>query len=195
MDSFISDVLIKKEIVASKKAVALIAVTSFVLFTALGAYLYIPLGFTPVPLTLQTFFVLLSGAMLGRRWGTFSQTIYLILGATGVPFFVAGSWGFAHIVGPTGGYLLGFVFAAYVVGKILSRRDSMFSIIIALVCGELIILLSGAAWLWVGLHFSLRGAFYLGVLPFIPGDAIKLTAAALICKNYFRRAKILFYSA
>lgn len=188
-----SDVLLKKEIVASRAVIASIGVMSFVLFTALGAYVYIPLGFTPVPLTLQTFFVLLSGVILGGRLGVLSQTIYLSLGMTGLPLFAAGTWGFAHIFGPTGGYLLGFIFAAYVIGKIVSNKDSMASIIIALICGEFIILLSGAAWLWAGFHFNLRQAFYLGVLPFISGDTIKLLAAIFLCKKYIKRAKVLFY--
>lgn len=193
MISSISKALIKKEVVSSQVQIALIGAVSFILFTALGAYVYIPLGFTPVPLTLQTFFVLLSGAILGRRLGTLSQTTYVILGAAGIPFFVSGGGGLTHLAGPTGGYLLGFVLAAYVIGKLLSERDSMFSIVIALTSGELIILLSGAAWLWVGLHFGLKQAFYLGVLPFIPGDAIKLTAAVVVCKKYLPRARTLFY--
>ncbi|NQT90593.1 MAG: biotin transporter BioY [Candidatus Omnitrophica bacterium] len=184
--------LIKKEVIASRSAVALIGVTCFVLCTALGAYVYIPLGFTPVPLTLQTFFVLLSGAILGRRLGSLSQGAYLILGAAGIPLLSAGSFGLARIAGPTGGYLIGFVLAAYIVGKIVSGKGSLLSIITALICGELIILLSGAGWLYAGFHFSLRQALYMGILPFIPGDIIKIVVATLIIRKYLARSKELF---
>jgi len=189
----ISGALTKKEIVTGKTVTALIGIFGFVLFTALGAYVYIPLRITPVPITLQTFFVLSSGAILGRRLGSLSQVLYFALGATGLPLFLSGSWGISHIFGPTGGYLLGFVAASYIIGGILNRRDSTTAIVIALIIGELVILIFGAAWLWAGLHFSLKQAFYLGVLPFIPGDTLKLIAAVIICKRYLKRAKALFY--
>jgi len=185
--------VLNNEIISSKILVRLVGITSFVIFMAFGAYVYIPLRFTPVPITLQTFFVLLSGAILGRKDGALSQIIYLALGITGIPMFLSGSFGIAYIFGPTGGYLLGFITAAYVIGRILSMRDDTIGIITALVAGEFAILFLGACWLRFVLHFSVRDAFFLGVVPFVPGDMIKLAVAAYISKTYIRRAKVLFY--
>lgn len=192
MNNSVSAAIIGKEIVSSKTATTIIGIASFVLLTALGAYVYIPLGFTPVPITLQTFFVLSSGAILGRRLGPISQITYIILGVTGLPMFLSGSFGLAYLLGPTGGYILGFVIASYVIGKLLQNNDSLISIVTALIIGEAIILSLGAGWLWVGLRFSLTKAFYLGVIPFIPGDIIKIIVASFICKKYIKRARSLF---
>ncbi len=194
MNNSVSIAISRKEVISNKAAIAIIGITSFVLLTALGAYVYIPLGFTPVPITLQTFFVLLSGAILGKKYGFISQIAYILLGATGLPLFLSGTFGFAHLLGPTGGYILGFVIASYLIGKILQYKDSTAAIFIALIVGEAIILSLGAGWLWVGLGFSLSKAFYLGALPFIPGDIIKLMAAFIICKKYLKRSKSLFSS-
>ncbi|MFH1867742.1 MAG: biotin transporter BioY [Candidatus Omnitrophota bacterium] len=192
MNNSISVSLTKNEIISSKTATAIIGVVSFVLLTTLGAYVYIPLGFTPVPITLQTFFVILSGAILGKKFGAISQISYIALGATGLPMFLSGSFGLAYLLGPTGGYILGFVAASYAIGKLLRNNDSLVSIVTALIIGEAIILSLGAGWLMAGLRFSLSNAFYLGVLPFIPGDIIKIIVASLICKKYLKRAKFLF---
>lgn len=193
MYNSLSAVVTKREIIQGRLAIALMGVITFVLFTALGAYVYIPLRFTPIPITLQTFFVLLSGGLLGKRLGPLSQAAYLVLGAAGFPLFLTGSFGFSYMFGVTGGYLVGFVLAAYVIGRLLKEKDSTAAIIIALTAGELIILSCGGAWLWIGLNFGFKQALYLGVLPFIPGDTIKLIAAILICRKYFSRAKSLFY--
>ena len=90
----------------------------FVALMSLGAYVRIPVFFTPVPITLQTLFVVLSGAMLGKKWGMASQAIYISLGAIGLPVFQGYGYGMGHILGPTGGYLAGFVLASYVVGSL-----------------------------------------------------------------------------
>jgi biotin transport system substrate-specific component len=102
-----------KEFISSKKAVAAIGVTFFVLATALSAYVRIPVPGSPVPITLQTFFVLLAGAVLGRKLGAASQIGYVILGAVGLPIFQGAGYGIAYLFGPTGGYLMGFAAAAY----------------------------------------------------------------------------------
>ena len=187
--NIVATTLSRKEIITDKKTIALIGIISFVLFTALGAYVYVPLAFTPVPLTMQTFFVLLSGALLGKRLGSLSQAVYILLGMGGIPLFSAGSFGLMRIAGPTGGYLFGFVLAGYAVGKMLKNKDSLSSIAIALTIGALIILLSGAGWLCLGLGFSIKNAFLLGVVPFMPGEILKVAAAAIICRKYLKRAK------
>src|SRR3989339_1178484 len=88
----------------------------FAALTAAVSPIKIPLGFTPVPITLQTLMVLLSGAMLGARYGALSQFLYLVLGAAGLPVFAGGSGGIASLFGPTGGYLFSYPIAAFIVG-------------------------------------------------------------------------------
>ena len=183
----------KKEIISNRTVIGLIGTLLFMALTALGAHVYIPLSFTPVPITLQTFFVLLSGALLGKRLGPLSQSLYIAMGATGAGIFFSGSSGLAYIMGPTGGYLIGFVVATYLMGRILRNRDSLAAIIIAMVIGELTILSFGVLWLCAGLKFSLNQAIYMGAIPFIAGDIVKLLAASLICNRYLGRAKRLFY--
>jgi biotin transport system substrate-specific component len=131
--------------------------------------------------------------MLGKRLGSLSQVLYILLGATGLPLFLSGASGLLYIFGPTGGYILGFALASYAIGKILSLKDSIVDIIVAFIIGELLILFSGAGWLWLGLRFSLREALYLGLFPFIPGDILKLIIAVFLCKKYLKRSKALFY--
>jgi len=94
-----------------------ISLTSlFAVLTALGAYIIIPLPFTPVPITMQTFFVYLAAAILGSRLGTLSMVIYLCLGVAGLPVFHGGLAGFGVLGGPTGGYIFGFILGSYVIG-------------------------------------------------------------------------------
>lgn len=110
--------------------------------TAVGAYIYIPVG--PVPIVLSTLFVLLSGLLLGGRWGLTSMGLYLLVGAMGIPVFAGGKGGLAHFVGPTGGYLFGYVLSACVAGYVSERgRGSAVSDTIAVVVGSLSIYLIG----------------------------------------------------
>jgi len=194
MGASVALTLTKREIIQDRLAITCIGTISFVLLTALGAYIYIPLGFTPVPITLQTFFVLLSGALLGRRLGSLSQGIYLLLGGLGLPIFLSGAFGFYYILGPTCGYLVGFVAASYIIGRMLKNSESTAAILSALIVGELVILFCGAGWLKFGLGLGTRKAFYLGVLPFVPADTIKIIVAAFICRKYLQRSKQLFYN-
>lgn len=183
---------VSRDIINNRTVDAVIGVVSFVLFISLGAHVYVPLGFTPVPFTMQTFFVLLSGALLGKRLGSISNILYIALGATGLPLFSSGSWGIMHLFGPTGGYLLGFVACAYIIGTIVDRNDSMTGILSALIIGEAVILLSGACWLYVVSGFSIRNAYYLGIAPFVPADIIKITTALFLCKACIKRSRAIF---
>jgi len=186
-------VIAKKELVKNKIVVCLLGVTSFTLLTWLGAYIYIPLKATPIPITMQTLFVFLSGAILGKKFGALSQTLYLTLGVVGIPFFAGGLFGIFHLFGPTGGYILGFVAASYIIGRILEKRDGLFSIIAAFIIGAIAIFTFGAGWLAFGLGFGINKAFYLGILPFIPGCIMKIVIAAIITKSCLKRSKQLFY--
>ena len=147
------------------------------LLIALSAQIAIPLWFTPVPLTGQTFAVLLVGAALGSRRGAAALALYLLEGGIGLPFFAMGASGWP--AGPSGGYLLGFVAAAYVVGLLAERGwDRRFvTAAVAMLAGEAAIYAVGLPWL--GFYVGPEKAVPLGLLPFIPGDAVKLALAAL----------------
>lgn len=155
-----------------------VLITAFSLITALAAQVAIPLPFTPVPITGQTFAVLLGGALLGAKRGALSMLLYLSEGAIGLPVFAGGSSGFAKLAGPTGGYLIGFVVAAFLVGALAERGwDRRFwSAVAAMLIGEGAIYLFGLSWL---ARFVPSGkVFTLGMLPFLPGDLIKILLAA-----------------
>ncbi|GEM_PF-93400 len=149
------------------------------LLVALMAQVKIPLPFTPVPLTGQTFAVLLVGAALGSRRGAASLLLYLAQGMLGLPVFAGGAGGPAYLFGPTGGYLVGFVCAAFLVGRLAENgQDKRFrTALLVFLVGELVIYLCGVSWLAV--HIGFEKALTAGLLPFLPGDAVKLLAAAL----------------
>jgi len=149
--------------------------------TAAGAYLAIPIG--PVPIILQNLFVFLSGLLLGPRWGAASIGVYLLAGALGLPVFAGGVGGIGRFAGPTGGYLLGFLPAVYVIGWIsgTSQKHGLRDII-AMVCGSLIIYAFGISWLKILTGMTLAKTLALGMFPFILGDALKIAVAVPIAK-------------
>lgn len=156
----------------------------FSLLTALAAQIAIPLPFTPVPVTGQTFAVLLTGALLGSRTGAAAMAAYLLEGIAGLPVFAGGTSGIGKIVGPTGGYLLSFPAAAFAVGFLAERGwdRRLRTAIPAMLVGNAIIYAVGLPWL--GLHAAVLppGTTVLaaGLLPFIPGDLYKLFLAAAL---------------
>lgn len=150
------------------------------LFVAALAQVEIPLPFTPVPITGQTFGVLLVGAALGSKRGAASLGLYLAEGALGLPFFAGGAHGFSIVIGATGGYLIGFIVAAYFVGQLAERgleRDTRTSFI-PFLTGTVITYACGVTWLAIMLG-SFSKAIEFGLLPFLIGDAIKLIAASI----------------
>ena len=160
---------------------AFVLVVAFSLLTALAAQVAVPLPFTPVPITLQTFMVLLTGALLGRRLGALAMFAYLIEGAGGLPFFAFGHSGIAYLLfAPTSGYLLSYPLAAFLTGWLAERGwDRKFlPAAAAMALGSLVILAGG----WLGLlrFFSPATAFITGVAPFLVGDLIKLALAAAV---------------
>ena len=173
----------KREMVLKTKGMIFCAL--FAALTGVGGLIAIPLPFTPVPITLQTFFTFLAGAILGKYLGALSQLIYLLLGVVGIPVFAKGSSGIGILLGPTGGYLAGFVPAAFLVGWILERKEKppLGLIFLAMVVGLLAIYLPGVGWLmWVA-RMNLVKALLLGALPFLPGDGIKIVLGAFIVKR------------
>jgi biotin transport system substrate-specific component len=157
--------------------VALIIAGSLV--TAAAARLAVPLPWSPVPLTGQTFAVLLTGAALGARRGLLAQALYLTEGAMGLPFFAGGLGGPLAFAGPSGGFLVAFPLAAAVTGLLAERGwDRRFgTMLAAMLLGSVVILVSGLAVLS---HFVPADRLLAaGLLPFLPGDVIKAVAAAL----------------
>lgn len=154
-------------------------VVGFSLLVALAAQIVVPLPFTPVPLTGQTFAVLLTGALLGSRLGAAALALYVAEGALGLPFFRGGAAGLAHLTGPTAGYLLAFPLAAFVTGLLAERGwdRRVWTAAAAMFVGSLVILACGWAWLAL-LTGSASSAFQQGVAPFLPGDLLKIALAA-----------------
>lgn len=158
----------------------LILIVLGALFVAIFAQVKIPLLFTPVPLTGQTFAVLLVAAALGSKRGAASMAFYIALGALGFPVFAGGASGVAYLSGATLGYLIGFILAAYVVGLLAERglERSVRTSIIPFLVGTVIIYACGVMWLTIVLG-SFSRAITVGLIPFLIGDTIKLIAAAL----------------
>lgn len=155
-------------------------VVGFSLLTALSAQVVIPLPFTPVPITGQTFAVLLTGALLGSRLGALAMIAYLIEGAAGLPFFRGGNGGAAYLfLTPTAGYLFSYPLAAFLTGWLAERGwdKKLWTAAAAMAFGSLVILAAGWSWLALALHDGAL-AFRQGVAPFIIGDAIKIALAA-----------------
>ena len=149
--------------------------------TAAGAYLAIPIG--PVPIVLQNLFILLAGLLLGSRWGSASVAVYLLAGACGLPVFAGGMGGIGRIVGPTGGYLIGYLPAVFVIGLISEKGGQQIVFdVIAMICGSLIIYILGVSWLKMVTGMTFSTALATGMYPFLLGDALKIAAAVPIAK-------------
>jgi biotin transport system substrate-specific component len=156
-------------------------VVAFSLLVALSAQVAIPLPFTPIPVTMQTFVVLLAGALLGSRLGALTLAAYVLEGAAGLPFFSAGRGGvFYLMLTPATGYLLAYPLAAFATGWLAERGwDRRYlSAAAAMLVGSFVILAGG----WLGfLRFAPAAqAFTLGVAPFVPGDLLKVALAAAV---------------
>lgn len=152
-------------------------VAGFSLLTALAAQVVVP--FYPVPVTAQTFAVLLTGALLGSRLGALAMILYLAEGAAGLPFFQAGHGGLVYLItSPTAGYLFSYPAAAFVVGALAERGwDRRYvSAVAAMTLGSILILACG--WAWLARIGGPAWAFGYGVAPFLIGDAIKIALAA-----------------
>jgi biotin transport system substrate-specific component len=147
-----------------------------------GAFLAIPIG--PVPIVLQNFFVLLAGLLLGGRWGLFCLGVYLLAGACGLPVFAGASGGLGRLFGPTGGYLIGYLPAVFTVGVISRRLGHRWAgDLLALTCGAALVYACGVPWLKLVTGMGWGKAMALGMLPFLPGDALKIAAAIPVART------------
>lgn len=158
----------------------------FTLLTILSAQIRIPLPFTPVPMTLQTFVVPLAGGFLGASWGAGSMILYMILGIVGLHTFAAASSGMAFFFAPTAGYVSGFIVAAGWMGWARDRLRGPFQIFLALILSHLVIFACGVAGLLVNTSMDVTEAINKGVLPFLLGDAIKLPASYFVLLTYLK---------
>ena len=158
--------------------------------TAAGAFIVIPLP--PVPITAQTFFLNVAAILLGGPLACVSQFIYVMLGVVGIPVFAGGKAGLGVLFGPTGGYLLGFIIAAFVIGTMnrMKKGAGLFWYIFSMLVGMLIIDLLGCVQLSLVAKMSFKKALAVGALPFIPGDIIKILLAAIVSSRLKGRVKV-----
>lgn len=168
---------------------SVILVVAAAAVTALAAQWEIHLPFTPVPITGQTFAVLLTGAALGAKLGAAGQTLYVGLGAIGLPIYSGGDGGWETAqAGGTTGYLIGFIVAAGLVGYLAERRqDRTFpTMFTAFIAGSFVIYLFGVIGLMIIFDMTATEAIVVGVVPFVLGDVIKAAAAGLLLPGAWR---------
>jgi len=154
--------------------------------TAVGAQIQTPLPFSPVPVVLSNFFAILAGLVLGPRLGAASQVVYVLLGFAGAPVFAGLHGGPQVLAGPTGGYLIGFILAAAASGALAGRDPDVSRALVAAAVAAALIYVVGVPWLAAVTHMGLRKAVAVGVLPFLPGDALKVAAAAVVTPPLLR---------
>lgn len=175
---------IAKSVLPRTRITTIGLMVGFALLTAIAAQITIPVPGTPVPITGQTFAVLLAGAALGSRAGAGSQAIYWALGAIGLPFYAEASGGWEVATGATAGYLVGFIVAAWIVGALAERGQDrrVWSAIPAFLAGNAVIYLFGVPWLLYSVEaFStMPEALAAGFTPFVIGDIVKIVAAGLL---------------
>lgn len=170
----------------NNKTRTLVFCAMFTALTAICSQIAIPLP-GDVPLSLATFVVMLSGALLGRFGGAVSMIVYVLLGAVGVPVFAGFRGGLDRVVGPTGGYIIGYIFMALVIGLIVSFLGTRFwASAFAMLTGAVVCYAFGTAWYMISTGSALWPALLACVIPFLPGDAIKIGLAA-VCTARLKR--------
>lgn len=162
------------------KATALVVLLSF------AALVRIPLPFTPVPVTLQNFVVFLGAAFLGARPAVTAVLAYIGLGVAGVPVFSGWGAGALYLLGPTGGYLIGFAAAAWIVaaGCRLNRRKSLSGFVASMIAGVIAVYACGAFWLVLFYGWGMKNIYFLGILPFVAPDVMKAVLAAVAVQRF-----------
>lgn len=166
----------------------LASVVGFAFLTAALAQWQIPLGFTPVPITGQTLGVVLAGATLGSRNGAASMGLYWVFGAIGLPFYSGGDGGWEAATGSTAGYLVGFVVAAWLVGKLAENRQDrkVLTAIPAILAGSVVIYMFGVSWLMSSLDVDLAQGLAWGFAPFVVGDLLKIALAGTLLPGLWK---------
>jgi biotin transport system substrate-specific component len=184
LPTVLSDLIAFPQVMDNRRTKDVTLVVGGALFTAVAAQIVIHLGFTPVPLTGQTFAVLAVGSALGARRAMASQMLYWMLGAVGLPFYANGASGWSTASGATAGYFFGFILASGLVGWFADQRNdrNYMSSLSAMTLGSAIIYLCGALWLAHSLNIPVasgsKNAISMGVSPFLAGDVIKMALVA-----------------
>ncbi|ATW28811.1 biotin transporter BioY [Candidatus Formimonas warabiya] len=158
------------------------AIAMFAALTAVLSQIAVPLPFSPVPVTLQTFAVVFTGIVLGSRKGTGALIVYTLMGLFGLPVFSQAKSGLSVLVGPTGGYLFGFIIAAFLIGKIVERSAQVtyFRALVALVIGVTVIYAAGVIQLKFVMNVTFPEAFAMGAAPYLPLEVVKVLVGAYL---------------
>jgi len=172
----------------------IVLVGTFAALTAVGAFIRVP--FFPVPFTLQVFFVLMAGILLGPVLGALSQAVYVLIGLLGFPVF-AGGGGPGYVLMPSFGFLIGFIAGAYVIGYMFNLRKTptYLWMIASMLVGLAAIYLIGILGLYLNLNYvmqksiSLTKTFWIGMIIFLPGDIVKIAVSAYLAQNLIPRLK------
>jgi biotin transport system substrate-specific component len=163
----------------------------FAALTAVLSQIAIPIG--PVPVNLATFMVFCAGALLGSRLGALSLAVYVLLGAAGAPVFAMFRGGFSALAGPTGGYIIGYIPAAFLTGLLtekINKSNKIYLHLAAMLAGMLTCFTLGTAWFVLSTGTGFAESLMICVIPFLPGDFLKIAAAALLAKR-LRQARFL----
>lgn len=159
----------------------LILCSIFAALTAVGSQIFIPLPFSPVPINLALLFVFLSGSLLGAKGGAVAQIVYVLLGLVGLPVFAGLTGGPGIVAGPTGGYIIGYILAAIIIGLFHEKEKTpAFIKLTGYVTGLAACYLVGTAWFMYVTSTGLIAALFMCVIPFLIGDALKIAAAYLL---------------
>lgn len=168
---------------------AFILCALFAALTAVGAMIQIPLPFTPLPVSLATLSVMLAAGLLGPRYGSLAISVYILIGAIGIPVFSNFSGGVGIIAGPTGGYIIGYIAMTFVSGLLIHKKStketgvSRIGVILALALGNIVLYTIGTAWFIFQTNTQLIPALTMCVIPFLPGDLLKILASSLLIQK------------
>lgn len=175
----------------SQKTMQMILCAFFAALTAVLSQIALPLPFTPVPVNLATLSVFLSGALLGARFGALSQLLFVLLGGIGLPVFSQFTGGLGALAGPTGGYLIGYILASFVTGLLTQGgSNSLVQNMLSMAAGLAVCYVLGTAWFVYVTGVGLVEALLLCILPFLPGDALKIILAASLVRRLSRWVKV-----
>lgn len=168
----------------------MVYIAMFAALICICSLIAIPIG--AVPITLQTLGVYLAAGILGWKRGTISVVIYLLLGTIGLPVFSGGKSGFGSLIGPTGGYLIGWIFSAIVIGLIIQvfKSKKFYVLIIAFIVGLAVCYAFGTAWFMIVAGVDIGGALMVCVVPFLIPDAVKIAFAAILVNRLDKVLKI-----
>ena len=175
----------------------LMVASMFAAVTAILAYVVLPLPLSPVPVSGQSLGVMLAGSLLGRARGALSMVVYVLIGVVGLPVFAGGRSGFGTLLGPTGGYIFGFVASTVITGTLArGAKHPAWQVILVLFFGGVVLVdVLGAAQLMVVTGISPKRALAIGVVPFLPGDLVKVALAySVVRRDVFRKAVAGFVS-